>query len=169
MDDSDPFDIILLHGQVVDGSGSPRYRADVGIRGDRVAAIGDLSTAPGGLRRDVSDLVVAPGFVDTHTHDDLALLNWPEMPFKVSQGVTTVVVGNCGISPAPLAWAGRREPLPRPLDLLGDVEEFRFPTFAVLFGRAACGPACGERRAPGRTYHVAGGRNAHPRSSGDGR
>src|SRR5690606_9992544 len=70
-------------------------------------------------------LVLAPGFIDSHTHDDGYLLAHPEMMPKVSQGITTVVTGNCGISLAPLV----REQVPQPLDLLGPIDLFRFPTF----------------------------------------
>jgi N-acyl-D-aspartate/D-glutamate deacylase len=94
------FDLVLDGGRVVDGSGAPGYRADVGIRGDRIAAIGDLSHAEG-TRVDVSGRVVAPGFIDVHTHDDGVVLLRPTMEFKVLQGVTTDVVGNCGLGPAP--------------------------------------------------------------------
>ena len=126
------FDLILSGGWLIDGTGAPRRVADVGIRGDRVAAIGDLSASPRGTRRDVSSLIVAPGFIDTHTHDDLALLNWPEMPFKVSQGVTTVIVGQLRHQSGASAAAGD---LPRPLDLLGDAYWFRFPAFACTWRR----------------------------------
>jgi N-acyl-D-amino-acid deacylase len=119
-------DLILAGGRVIDGTGAPGVPADVGIRGDRIAAVGDLSARAAAVRRHVSGLTVAPGFIDTHTHDDHALLSTPEMPFKASQGVTTVVVGNCGISLAPLLPDG--EP-PRPLDLLGGRSSFRFPRF----------------------------------------
>ncbi len=131
------FDLILSGGQVIDGLGAPARRADVGICGDQVTAIGDLSAAHAGARRDVSGLVVAPGFIDAHTHDDLALLHTPEMAFKVSQGVTTVIVGNCGISPAPLELYGA---LPRPLDLLGDAGWFRFPTFSAYYAALDADP-----------------------------
>jgi N-acyl-D-amino-acid deacylase len=121
------FDLILSGGTVLDGSGAPKTVADVGIRDDRIAAVGDLAAAHAGVRWDATGMAVAPGFIDAHTHDDLALLHTPEMAFKVSQGVTTVIVGNCGISPAPLQ---AREALPRPLDLLGDAAWFRFPDFS---------------------------------------
>ena len=95
-------DVILAGGQVVDGSGAPAYRADVGVEDGRIVAIGDLSAAPQALRLDAGGGVVAPGFIDPHTHSDLALLLNPEAHSKVRQGVTTEVIGNCGSSPAPL-------------------------------------------------------------------
>jgi N-acyl-D-amino-acid deacylase len=118
------FDLILTGGRVLDGTGAPGYPADVGMRGDRIAAVGDLIARQAAAWLDVTGLTVAPGFIDTHTHDDSALRTTPDMPFKVSQGVTTVVVGNCRISLAPLAPEGD---LPRPLDLLGDRSGFRYP------------------------------------------
>ena len=156
------FDLILSGGQVIDGAGAPARRADIGIREDRIAAIGDLSAAHAGVRRDVSGLAVAPGFIDAHTHDDLALLHTPEMAFKVSQGVTTVIVGNCGISPAPLDLRGA---LPRPLDLLGDAAWFRFPAFSAYLCRPGRRSARGEHGGVGRSYHAARRRHVSPGSS----
>jgi N-acyl-D-amino-acid deacylase len=124
--DEMPFDLVLVGGQVVDGTGAPRYGVDVGVRGDRIAAVGDLTGVKASARLDLAGLIVTPGFVDTHTHDDNALLCTPDMPFKVSQGVTTVVVGNCGISLAPFLPPGE---LPRPLDLIGERSNFRFQRF----------------------------------------
>jgi N-acyl-D-aspartate/D-glutamate deacylase len=71
--------------------------------------------------------VLSPGFIDVHTHDDTSVVRAPEMPAKLSQGVTTVIVGNCGISAAPVQLAG--DP-PDPMNLLGDAGAFRYPTFA---------------------------------------
>jgi len=120
-------DIILRGGDVIDGSGAMRFRADVAIAGDRIAAIGKVDRVAGAREIDVSGRVIAPGFIDVHTHDDRALLATPEMAMKASQGVTTVVTGNCGISLAPLTLSA---PPPPPLDLLGDMGEYRYPRFA---------------------------------------
>ena len=95
-------DWILRGGEVIDGSGRPRRRADVAIAGDRIAAVGAVGRVQGAREVDVSGKIVAPGFIDVHTHDDRALFVTPEMAAKASQGVTTVVTGNCGISLAPL-------------------------------------------------------------------
>jgi N-acyl-D-amino-acid deacylase len=123
------YDLIVRNGTVVDGTRAPRYRADLAVTGDRIAAIGQLA---GKAEReiDASGLVVAPGFIDAHTHDDRLMLSGADMAPKVSQGVTTVVVGNCGVSLAP-APRGMAKPVIPPLDLLDDEGGwFRFPSFA---------------------------------------
>ena len=78
--------------------------------GDRIAAIGDLGQLPAAVEVDARGHVLSPGFIDTHTHDDRALLSDPLLASKVSQGVTTVVTGNCGISLAPLGDVRRLPP-----------------------------------------------------------
>lgn len=123
------YDLIIENGILIDGSGAARRKADIGVTGDRVAAIGDLSGAAASTRVDASGRIVAPGFIDVHTHDDHALLSKPDMAYKASQGVSTVVAGNCGISLAPLHFTGERPP--PPLDLLGD--GYRFPKMADFF------------------------------------
>jgi N-acyl-D-amino-acid deacylase len=97
-----PFDLLIQGGTVIDGTRAPRFDADVGLRDGLIVAIGDLGGHPAVQVLDARGCIVAPGFIDAHTHDDQALLRQPEMAFKVSQGVTTVVTGNCGISAAPL-------------------------------------------------------------------
>jgi len=95
------YDTVIRNGQVADGTGKKLFAADVALRGDRIAAV----EAPGSLRGDneidAAGKVVAPGFIDVHTHDDTALIDNPTMAMKASQGVTTVVCGNCGASAAP--------------------------------------------------------------------
>jgi N-acyl-D-amino-acid deacylase len=125
------YDLILRNGTVVDGTRAPRYAADIAVAGDRIAAIGTLEGARADVELDVSGKIAAPGFIDAHTHDDRLMLSGPDMAPKVSQGVTTVVAGNCGVSLAP-APRGMRNPVPPPLDLLDDEGGwFRFPTFAA--------------------------------------
>ena len=119
-------DFILTGGTIVDGSGAPALRGDVGVSGAKIVGVGDLSKAEG-RRIDCTGRIVAPGFIDAHTHDDAALLEFPDMPMKTSQGVTTVVAGNCGVSVAPVSLPGNPPP---PLDLLGDRSTYRFPRFA---------------------------------------
>lgn len=138
MEAAERFDILLTGGDVIDGTGAPRRRADVGVIGDRIAAIGDLGAAEADARVDVSGCVVAPGFVDVHTHDDRLLFADPAMKPKTSQGVTTVVVGNCGVSLAPFAAPGRPKP---PLDLVFGLDPVRFPTFAAFLDQVDRQPA----------------------------
>ncbi|MFO8059648.1 MAG: D-aminoacylase [Bacillota bacterium] len=95
------FDIIIRGGQIIDGTGRDRYRADVGVTGDAVTGIGDLSGAEANETIDASDLIVAPGFIDTHSHADVVAWASPAYDSKVLQGVTTEHIGLCGISLAP--------------------------------------------------------------------
>ena len=122
-------DLLIVGGIVIDGSGAPRRRADVAVDGDRIAAVGDLTLARAHRRIDAAGLVVAPGFIDSHTHDDRLLLEPPSASAghpKLLQGVTTVVTGNCGISLAPRL----RDEAPAPLDLMG-TDGQRFASFGA--------------------------------------
>lgn len=92
------FDVVLSGGEVADGLGSPLVRSDIGIVGERVVAIGELGEATARQRFDVSGQVVTPGFIDIHTHSDVSVLFTPGMESSLAQGVTSEVVGNCGIS-----------------------------------------------------------------------
>ncbi len=120
-------DVIIHGGTVVDGSGAPRHSADIAIANGLITAIGDLADDIADTRIDARGKIVAPGFIDVHTHDDGALLSADGLDPKISQGVTTVVAGNCGISLAPLLLD--RTP-PPPLTLVGGQENFRFDRFA---------------------------------------
>jgi len=138
---SERFDLVIRHGTVVDGTRAPRYVADVAVSGDRIARIGALAGASGAVEIDATGKIVAPGFIDAHTHDDRLMLSAPEMAPKVSQGVTTVVAGNCGISLAPMP-AGAPRPVTPPLDLLDDQGAwFRFGTFAAYVAALREAPA----------------------------
>jgi N-acyl-D-amino-acid deacylase len=118
--------IVLKGGTVVDGTGAPRLVADVRIQGDRIAAIGaNLETRDADVHN-ATGKIVAPGFIDVHTHDDQMVLAGPQMLPKISQGVTTVVIGNCGISLAPLVHTDA----PPPLNLLGG-DKYVHPTMAA--------------------------------------
>ncbi len=92
----DPYDIIIRNGRVIDGAGNPWYQADVAVRGDRIAAIGHLQTAQAKRVIDVGGAVVAPGFIDVHTHIEGEIRNRRTADNFVLDGVTTVVTGNCG-------------------------------------------------------------------------
>ena len=95
-------DLILRNARLIDGTGASSQYGDLAILDDRLQAVGELGDLQAGRELDVAGKAVCPGFVDTHTHDDRVLLSDPKMNYKVSQGVTTVVTGNCGISLAPL-------------------------------------------------------------------
>jgi N-acyl-D-amino-acid deacylase len=138
---SGTYDLLIRGATVVDGSGAPRYAADIGVREDRIVAIGPLAHVRADVEIDGAGKVAAPGFIDAHTHDDRLLLSGPEMTPKVSQGVTTVVSGNCGISLAP-APKGMRAPVTPPLDLLdGEGGWFHFPSFGAYVEELRAHPA----------------------------
>ena len=101
------FDVSILNGTIVDGTGKPRYRADVGISSGRVEAIGRLSDAEAERRIDAAGHVVAPGFIDMHSHSDRTLLHDPGAESRVHQGITTEVVGNCASTPFPVGPGGQ--------------------------------------------------------------
>ncbi len=126
------YDLILRNGTLLDGSGEPRRAADVAIRGDRIAAIGAAGSLRGDNEIDVTGKAVAPGFIDVHTHDDTALIENPTMAMKASQGVTTVVCGNCGFSAAPYI---RRQDTPHTLSLIVKQDAFLSRTFAEFAGK----------------------------------
>jgi N-acyl-D-amino-acid deacylase len=115
---------ILRGGSVIDGTGAPGYRADVRVRDGRIGEIGNGLATEDAQVLDATDRVVAPGFIDVHTHDDQYVLSSPQALPKLSQGVTTVVIGNCGISLAPLVHPN----VPPPLNLLGGPGKHVFPT-----------------------------------------
>ncbi len=96
------FDLILRGGRVIDGTGNPWVRADVGVRGDRIARIGDLTDAVAGRDIDATGLVVAPGFIDPHTHAVRGIFDVPTADNYLLQGVTTLTEGNDGSSPFPI-------------------------------------------------------------------
>jgi N-acyl-D-amino-acid deacylase len=103
------FDIVLKNGKIVDGTGAPAYQADVGVEGDRIKAIGDLSGADAEEKIDVAGLCVTPGFIDIHTHSDAVLFADGRADSQVCQGVTSEVIGQCGFSFAPVTDAKRME------------------------------------------------------------
>lgn len=132
-------DLIFRDVTIIDGTGAARTIGDVGVSGDRIVGVGDLGAWS--AERDIiaTGKVLAPGFIDAHTHDDRAVLCGPEcMLCKMSQGVTTVVVGNCGISLSPVRMTSR--PIP-PLDLLGDVSWWTFDSFADYAERLSTAPS----------------------------
>lgn len=120
-------DTLIRHAQVIDGIATTVRCADVAISGDRIVAIGNSLNMDAKVSMDADGLTLAPGFIDTHTHDDTSAIEAPQMLPKISQGITTVIVGNCGISAAPVTLRGSP---PDPMNLLGDAPLFRYPRFA---------------------------------------
>ena len=96
-------DIKIEGGMVIDGTGTPAARADVGIVGDTITAMGDLAREGAGRIIGAAGLAVTPGFIDIHSHSDWRLWANRRAESKIRQGVTTEVVGNCGFSPAPVS------------------------------------------------------------------
>ncbi len=120
-------DWIIRDAQVVDGSGATPIRTDVAVVDGYICAMGAELQCDATRSVNARGQTLAPGFIDVHTHDDLVVLRDPRMLAKISQGVTTVITGNCGISAAPVTLRGE---LPDPMNLLGSAEEFHFPHFA---------------------------------------
>ena len=131
-----PYDIVLSGGTVIDGTGRAGYAADVAVKGTRIAAIGRVARGLAGCRIDARGKCVVPGFIDTHAHDDVACLSAESMAAKISQGVTTVVIGNCGISLPPLL---RPSSLPEPMNLLGEAADFKYGDFRSYFDAVEAG------------------------------
>jgi N-acyl-D-amino-acid deacylase len=132
-------DLIIRDATLIDGTGALRTSGDLAVTGDRIVAMGDLGAWSADREVRANGRVIAPGFIDAHTHDDRAVLCGPAcMLCKMSQGVTTVVVGNCGISLSPVRMTSR--PIP-PLDLLGDESWWQFDSFAAYAERLTTDPA----------------------------
>ncbi|HWA48707.1 MAG TPA: D-aminoacylase [Dongiaceae bacterium] len=130
MSDPSVCDLLIQRALLFDGSGAKPTVGDLAVTGDKIVLIGDLQNWQGKQVVDAKGLALAPGFIDVHTHDDRALLS-TDMGNKTSQGVTTVITGNCGISLAPLSLhRALREAPPPPLDLLGTREDYLYPRFA---------------------------------------
>ena len=120
-------DTIIRDVEILDGGGGESRHAHVAIHRDRIEAIGELDGYSALRTVDGNGKVLAPGFIDAHTHDDLYLIARPDMLPKLSQGVTTVIVGNCGISAAPVRSSAS---VPDPMNLLGEARAFRYETFS---------------------------------------
>lgn len=138
MTQSTHFDLIIRGGTVIDGTNAPRYIADVALCDRHIAAIGDLRAHSADETIDATGRIVAPGFIDAHTHDDQAVLSHADMTFKVSQGVTTIIGGNCGVSAAPLK---QDMDLPMPLGLVDSPPGSRFTTFAAYLDALRAKPS----------------------------
>ncbi|MEZ8824294.1 D-aminoacylase [Vibrio sp. 10N.261.55.A7] len=120
------FDTIIKNIEVFDGSGEAAFFADVAIRNNRIEKIGKLDIEDCEQVIEGYGLALAPGFIDVHTHDDTNVIRYPDCLPKISQGVTTVIVGNCGISASP---AVLETAPPDPMNLLGEQKDFKYPSF----------------------------------------
>ena len=130
------FDFIIKKAQVIDGTGAERKVSDIGIKGDAIAALGDLSNAEAARTIDADGQVIAPGFIDMHNHFDQTVLLYPAAQSAVAQGITTAVTGQCGFSHAPLNkhylacfwewdWWDRVQPRKYYQEVVGDLDKVR--------------------------------------------
>src|SRR3954463_14066231 len=134
------YDLLIRNATVIDGTCAQRFDADIAVTSGKISEIGELS-GKAKVELDGKGKIVAPGFIDAHTHDDRLMLSAGDMAPKVSQGVTTVVAGNCGISLSPMPDGMEGAP-PAPLDLLdNDGKWFRFPTFGAYVEELHAHPA----------------------------
>ena len=136
-------DLLIRGASVFDGTGAPPMTCDVAVAGDRIVAVGSGLTLSAREEVQAEGLALAPGFIDVHTHDDLAAMSLDASLPKLSQGVTTVVTGNCGISlgPTPL---GRRDTVVPPLDLIATKDEYRHETFGDFLAAVRATGETGE-------------------------
>lgn len=121
------FDTIIYNAMVINGNNEEAYQADIAIVSDKIVSIGDHKKNTATTKIDAQGKVLAPGFIDVHTHDDINVIRMPECLPKISQGITTVIVGNCGISASPALLT--QNP-PDPMNLLGKQEDFKYATFS---------------------------------------
>jgi N-acyl-D-aspartate/D-glutamate deacylase len=129
------FDVLIINGEVFDGSGNASIKQDIAIIGDKIVRMGNLKAFDAIDVIDAHGLIVAPGFIDVHTHDDLEVLRNPPMLNKISQGVTSVIIGNCGISASP--YYSDEGPID-PINLLGEKAEFVFPQLSDFIDKFNC-------------------------------
>ncbi|QIQ21737.1 N-acyl-D-amino-acid deacylase family protein [Zophobihabitans entericus] len=118
------YDYVFKNATIIDGSGQEGYRADLAVKNDKIAKIALKIDDEANIVIDCQDKILSPGFIDVHTHDDLVVIRQPEYEAKTSQGVTSIIVGNCGISGVCATMHGE---VPDPINLLGELDEFVYP------------------------------------------
>ncbi|UXX82564.1 N-acyl-D-amino-acid deacylase family protein [Roseovarius pelagicus] len=123
-------DLVIKNATLLDGLGSAPVSGGVAVEAGRIVAVGAVDDWIGEQIINAEGACLAPGFIDVHTHYDQAILDQPDLPFAITQGVTSIIVGNCGISLAPL---DRPRDLPAPLSLLGAKENYQYPSFTEYF------------------------------------
>ena len=155
------YDLLIRDGRIVDGSGMPAYRGDVGVKDGKIAEIGKLSRTGEARTIDAGGLVVAPGFIDNHCHYD-AQVTWdPLCSFSCDHGATSVVFGNCSLSLAPVQRPGKPERLAEflsyveaiPMEVL-DTRRVHLGDVAAIHRPARPQPRC-QCRQPYRPYRGA--------------
>ncbi|OGD48308.1 hypothetical protein A3K69_03935 [Candidatus Bathyarchaeota archaeon RBG_16_57_9] len=127
------YDLAILNGRVIDGTGNPWYRGDLWVSGDTIAAIGGVK-AKADKVIDARGMVVAPGFIDIHSHSDYTILREPRAESKVRQGVTTEVIGNCGNSAAPMNKGLQEYRRSYMAAMMGDDQVYTWETMADYMG-----------------------------------
>ncbi len=131
-------DLLITNALLYSGDATPPVRGGLAVKGDRIVAVGDCADVKATTTLDAKGMALAPGFIDAHTHDDRVLITHPEMTPKISQGVTTVIAGNCGVSLAPALPTSQP---PQPLSLLGDLPYWRYGRFKADFAALDAAPA----------------------------
>lgn len=121
------YETLIRGASILDGSGVPVFAADVAILNEKISLHPVNSGLEARTEINAEGLFLAPGFIDVHTHDDMQVISTPEMRCKISQGVTTVIVGNCGISASPVTL---QDDPPNPMNLLGKQSDFAYPQFS---------------------------------------
>ncbi|WOB81372.1 N-acyl-D-amino-acid deacylase family protein [Providencia sp. PROV114] len=121
------YDYVFKNATVIDGSGKSEFVSDIAVKDERIIKISKNISEDAEKIIDCSGLILSPGFIDVHTHDDLIVIDKPEYIEKTSQGVTTIIVGNYGIS---AACATLKDEVPDPINLLGELSEFQFADLA---------------------------------------
>ncbi len=126
------YDLLIRGGRLIDGSGTPARQADVAVTAGHIAALGAIE-GEAAVAIDAAGMAVCPGFIDVHSHDDIALINVPGMDFKAAQGVTTVVCGNCGAGAAPANERFQQFYRRGVEGILGPVDEFRWRSLGEFY------------------------------------